>query len=102
MGLNISSDKINQNIQLNGRNAKLIIGIGKEQVMIINYVGLAVSALALVLALVVSFLGEKMMGIELILPVQAGYFTIVTFPRSILSPVSALWSMKFSNGFNSI
>lgn len=70
--------------------------------IIIKYVALAVSAFALVLALVVTFLGEKMMGIELILPVQASFFTMVTFPRSILSPITALWSMKFSNGYNSI
>lgn len=63
---------------------------------------MAVAAFALVLALVAAFLGEKMMGIELILPIQAAFFTMVTFPTKILSPISALWSLKFSNGYNSL
>lgn len=63
---------------------------------------LAVSAFALALALTASFLGEKMMGIELILPAQAAFFTMATFPKTILSPISALWSLKFSNGYNSL
>ncbi len=27
---------------------------------------------------------------------------MVTFPQNILSPMSALWSLKYSNGYNSL
>lgn len=68
----------------------------------ITYLALAITAFALGLALVSSFLGEKIMGIELILPCQAAFFTMATLPKNVLSPISALWSLKFSNGYNSI
>lgn len=100
--MSIFSNDINKKAQLYGRNAKLEIGKAHPQVNVITYVALAVAAFALVLALVAAFLGEKMMGIELILPIQAACFTLVTFPKNILSPISALWSLKFSNGYNSL
>ncbi len=64
--------------------------------------GLGVSAFALGLALISSFLGEKLLGIELILPVQAAFFSMATLPNKVLSPISALWSLKYSNGYNSL
>jgi hypothetical protein len=27
---------------------------------------------------------------------------MATFPKNVLSPVSALWSLKYSNGYNSL
>lgn len=49
-------------------------------VNIITYVAMGISAFALALALISSFLGEKLLGIELILPVQAAFFSMATLP----------------------
>lgn len=43
-----------------------------------------------------------MIGIELILPIQAGFFLMITFPQNVFSPISALWSTKYSSGYNSL
>jgi len=62
-GLSIYSADIPVTVTLNGINAKLETSQSPQQVNIITYVTLGVSAFALALALMSSFLGEKLMGI---------------------------------------
>jgi hypothetical protein len=101
-GLRIYSPDIFVKATVEGLNAKLRTSDTPQQTNIITYVGLGVSAFALGLALISSFLGEKLLGIELILPVQAAFFSMATLPNKVLSPISALWSLKYSNGYNSL
>jgi hypothetical protein len=101
-GLKIYSPDIFVKATVEGLNAKLRTSDTPQQTNIITYVGLGVSAFALGLALISSFLGEKLLGIELILPVQAAFFSMATLPNKVLSPISALWSLKYSNGYNSL
>ena len=62
-GLKISSPDINLEFTLSGHNAKISATDKLQQTAIIIYVGLAVSGFSLLLALLSSFLGEKMIGI---------------------------------------
>lgn len=56
---------------------------------------------ALLVAIFASIVGLKLVGIELLVPVQLIYFTLATIPPE-KTYNTALANLKYANGFNNI
>lgn len=52
-----------------------------SQNLVIGYVALGVSGLAIAIAIFSSIVGLKLIGIELLIPVQLIYFSLATIPN---------------------
>lgn len=66
-----------------------------------QYVFIGMAALGIIIGVVCAIAGYKLMGLELLLPLQASFFA--QFVMSNPPPyVSSLKYLKFSNGFNQI
>jgi len=66
-----------------------------------QFVLMGLSFLAIIIALVSSLAGYKLFGFELILPIQAVFFTLLTMSNP--PPfISQLKFMIYSNGFNGL
>ena len=67
----------------------------------VYYVSLVVGGFALALAIAAGIVGYKMVGFEIVLPVQVTYFTLsmLNVPYSALS---SLYGLSFSTGYNQV
>jgi hypothetical protein len=65
--------------------------------MIANLVG----GLAFLFAIVASVLGYKLIGLELLLPIQLVYFSLASL-NTPSSTIGSLHGLSFANGFNKI
>jgi hypothetical protein len=62
---------------------------------------MGIAIYAVVLAITASVAGLKLVGVELLIPVQLIYFSLSTLPsRSTYSYI--LYNLRFANGFNTI
>lgn len=84
-----------------GINAELDFDQYTTTNTILQYIVMAEAVLALLVTVFASVVGLKLVGIELLIPIQLIYFTLATIPsqRTYNSVLSAL---KYSNGFNTI
>jgi hypothetical protein len=55
--------------------------------------------LAFIFAIVASVLGYKLIGLEMVLPIQLVYFSLVTI-NIPSSAMGSLYGLSFSNGYN--
>jgi hypothetical protein len=62
IGLSVSSEPILLDIKLNGLNAKLTISENPSLTSVVTYAGMGISSVALFVAILASFLNEKLMG----------------------------------------
>jgi hypothetical protein len=84
-----------------GINAMLVIDQFSSSNLILEYIVSGEALIALLLAIFSSIVGLKMVGIELLIPVQIIYFTLATIPEQ-RSYNSLLNNLKYANGYNTM
>jgi hypothetical protein len=84
-----------------GINAQLVMDQFASSNSILEYIIMAEAFLALFLAVFASIVGLKLVGIELLIPLQLIYFTLSTIPQQ-RSYTYVLSNLKYANGFNTL
>ncbi len=84
-----------------GLNAELIIDKYATSNVILSYLFLGQGLIAILVAIFASIVGLKLVGIELLVPIQLIYFTLATIPAESTYN-TALANLKYANGFNNI
>lgn len=97
----IWTDPLTTNFQVKGMNAWIIMDEYAGNYKYVMYGIAMVCAMAWVLGLIAALMGFKNLTLELILPIQALYFVVVSF-GSNAPGLRALHFMNFINGYNSL
>ncbi len=84
-----------------GINAQLVLDQYASSNTIIGYIVMAEAFIALIVAIFASVVGLKLVGIELLIPIQLIYFTQSTISQQ-RSYNFVLNNFKYSNGFNTL
>jgi hypothetical protein len=84
-----------------GANAELVIESYNSTNKMLEYIIMGMGVYALLLAIFSAVVGLKMVGIELLVPVQLIYFSLATLPaQSTYSFI--LNNLKYANGYSTI
>jgi hypothetical protein len=84
-----------------GINAQLVLDQYVSSNMILEYIVIVEAFVALIVAIFASVVGLKLVGIELLVPIQLIYFTLSTISQK-KSYNFVLNNFKYSNGFNTL
>jgi hypothetical protein len=84
-----------------GINAQLVMDQYASSNLILEYMIMAEAFIALVVTIFASVVGLKLVGIELIIPLQLIYFTLSTLSQQ-RSYNFVLNNLKYANGFNTL
>lgn len=84
-----------------GINAQLVLDQYVSSNTILEYIVMAEAFIALLVAIFASVVGLKLIGIELLIPLQLLYFSLSTVSQQ-RSYNFALNNLKYSNGFNTL
>ena len=95
------ADPVSFSYNPHGLNARLVLETMNSSNSILEYIVMGVAIFALVLAIFASVVGLKLVGIELLVPVQLFYFTLSTI-QSRSTYLFWFGQLKFANGYNSI
>jgi hypothetical protein len=89
------------NFKAVGINAELVFDQFTSSNLILGYIVMGEAFLALILAIFASVVGLKLVGIELLIPIQLIYFTLATIPQQRTYNY-VLSYFRYANGFNTI
>lgn len=95
------ADQRNVSFNAVGVNAQLVLEEYATPNTILRYIVMGIGLLALVLAIFSSVVGLKLVGIELLIPIQIIYFSLATIPNHT-TYTFILSDLKYANGYNTI
>lgn len=97
----VFADVVELQIVPQGMNYQLAFNAMDSMNSMISLLAAGVGAFALLLALVSSVLGYKLIGFEVMLPLQACYFALAELSRTFTA-LGALRSLNYANGYNQV